>query len=62
MGIAGGDSGSPLFVQTGSTTIQIAGIVWAEEATGGSFLHDKLVASPFGNITSDVGMPTFTYY
>ncbi len=59
-----GDSGAPVFVLTSSTTIQMAGIQWADEATGNPpvFNHDRVVSSPLSGIISDTGMPTFTYY
>lgn len=51
-GVAGGDSGSDVFVIPGNTgtNVQLAGILW-----GGSSSGSQFVFSPLGNVVSELG-------
>ncbi|HEX2091938.1 MAG TPA: hypothetical protein VHG28_06025 [Longimicrobiaceae bacterium] len=48
--VAGGDSGSPVFVDTGSNTARLVGILW-----GGSSDNQTFVFSPLNNIVRELG-------
>lgn len=49
-GVGSGDSGSDVFVATGSTSATLAGILW-----GGSSGGDQFVFSPFANVVAELG-------
>ncbi|HEX2190118.1 MAG TPA: hypothetical protein VHG51_14520 [Longimicrobiaceae bacterium] len=49
-GVAGGDSGSPVFVDTGANTARLVGILW-----GGSSDNRTFVFSPLRNIEQELG-------
>lgn len=48
--VGGGDSGSPVFRQTGSSAAELVGILW-----GGSSSGDLFVFSPLNNIVDELG-------
>lgn len=48
--VAGGDSGSPVFVDTGASTARLVGILW-----GGSSDNKTFVFSPLNNIERELG-------
>lgn len=52
--VAGGDSGSPVFIGTG-TSVQLVGILW-----GGSGDGETFVFSPLANIVAELGAVTAT--
>lgn len=56
MGVLGGDSGGPVFVQSNATQIQIAGQVIARSTSG----PITMFASPLSAFVPD-GIPTFTF-
>ena len=53
--VAGGDSGSPVFTLSGSTSVVLAGILW-----GGSSSGTQFVFSPLANIEAELGALTTT--
>ena len=53
--VAGGDSGSPVFSLSGSTSVALGGILW-----GGSSSGNQFVFSPLANIEAELGALTTT--
>jgi hypothetical protein len=53
--VAGGDSGSPVFSLSGSSSVVLAGILW-----GGSSSGTQFVFSPLANIEAELGALTTT--
>jgi hypothetical protein len=49
-GVGGGDSGSDVFLVTGGTNVQLAGILWGGNSNGTQF-----VFSPLANVMVDLG-------
>lgn len=52
-GVGGGDSGSDVFVITGGSNVQLAGVLWGGNGSGTQF-----VFSPFGNVVRELGALT----
>ncbi len=51
--VAGGDSGSPVFVPQGGTSVTLLGTLWGGNSTGTQFVY-----SPIANIESELGALT----
>lgn len=54
-GVAGGDSGSPVFRITSGDNVQLAGILWGGSSNGASFVY-----SPISQIQQELGSVTAT--
>jgi hypothetical protein len=51
--VSGGDSGSPVFIVTGTSSVKLAGILW-----GGSSDETTFVYSPISKIEQELGSLT----
>ena len=55
MGVDGGDSGGPIFVQDSATQIRIAGLVFGRQD------NLTMLGFPFSNFAAQPGNPTFSF-
>jgi hypothetical protein len=51
--VSGGDSGSPVFIGSGSSSVKLAGILWGGNSSGTTFVY-----SPIGGIEQELGSLT----
>jgi hypothetical protein len=51
--VSGGDSGSPVFISSGTSSVKLAGILWGGNSSGTTFVY-----SPIGRIEQELGSLT----